>query len=132
MVTLKLKDDSIPKLSRKTSPKRSCEKCGEELECTTCTMNNEDIVMFQKVLYKPQPFEDNYVDSRTFLNSMVTNGVYHSLLAPLSLLMLFCQISENVRPFHYWSMVHDSCGIIQEPTLLTKPPHSWLIASPLF
>eukprot|EP00657_Telonema_sp_P-1_P000178 TRINITY_DN10310_c0_g1_i1.p1 TRINITY_DN10310_c0_g1~~TRINITY_DN10310_c0_g1_i1.p1 ORF type:complete len:133 (-),score=30.16 TRINITY_DN10310_c0_g1_i1:59-457(-) len=48
---------------------------------------------WQKVLWKPQQFEDNYVDKETFLNSLVTNA--------------------NVRPFHYWTMVRASVVFIR-------------------
>eukprot|EP00658_Telonema_sp_P-2_P018664 TRINITY_DN17315_c0_g1_i4.p1 TRINITY_DN17315_c0_g1~~TRINITY_DN17315_c0_g1_i4.p1 ORF type:complete len:339 (+),score=65.05 TRINITY_DN17315_c0_g1_i4:50-1066(+) len=48
---------------------------------------------WQKVLWKCQSFEDNYVDKDTFLNSLVTN--------------------VGVRPFQYWCMARGSMKLIR-------------------
>jgi len=48
---------------------------------------------WQKILYVKQPYPDNYVDENAFLSSLVTN--------------------ENLHPYDYWAMVHDSASVIQ-------------------
>jgi len=64
---------------------------------------------WKKVLYARQPFDDNHVDAQTFLSSLVTN--------------------ENLLPYDYWAIVHDSASVIQAITAVILCGlvfhHSW-------
>jgi len=57
------------------------------------SLGGESEERWQKVLWKDQVFDDNFIDKETFLNSLVTNA--------------------NVRPFHYPSMVRGSLPVIR-------------------